>query len=315
MKLHACGKAHMFMGFVTYQTIIAMKLTVLFTLVACLQVNASLTAQKVTISKKNASLIQVFKEIRRQTGYNFFYSDKALELAGKVDIDVKGVSVEEALDQCFKQQPLSYAIQDKLVIVSIKATENLPQEGQIPRPLPPPVEVSGRVTDEEGRPLERVSVSAIGTSLGVTTDANGNFRISVARDAVLRFSYVGYEVMDVPVKRQSVISVVLKVKESAMKESVVVAYGTQKKESVTAAISTVPAKELRNPTQNLSQSIAGRVAGIIAVQRSGEPGGNDNAQFWIRGISTFGAGSSPLVLVDGVERSLNNIDPVEIENF
>lgn len=315
MKLHACGKAPMFMGFVTYQTIIAMKLTVLFTLAACLQVNASLTAQKVTISKKNVSLIQVFREIRRQTGYTFFYSDRALELAGKVDIDVKGVSVGEALDQCFKQQPLSYAIQDKLIIVSIRTTEDLPREEQIPRPLPPPVEVSGRVTDEEGRPLERVSVSAIGTSLGVATDANGNFRITVADDAVLRFSYVGYEVMDVPLKKQRVISVVLKVKENAMKESVVVAYGTQKKESVTAAISTVQAKELKNPTQNLSQSIAGRVAGIIAVQRSGEPGGNDNAQFWIRGISTFGAGSSPLVLVDGVERPLNNLDPEEIENF
>ncbi|RZL96914.1 MAG: SusC/RagA family TonB-linked outer membrane protein, partial [Pedobacter sp.] len=120
------------------------------------------------------------------------------------------------------------------------------------------------------------------------------------------------EYMPEEIKTQ--IDVVLEAGDNTLDELAVVAYGVQKKESVVSSISTVKVSELKVPTRSLTNALAGRVAGVIAVQRSGEPG-NDDAQFWIRGVSTFGAGSSPLVLVDGVERPLSNIEPEEIETF
>lgn len=151
-------------------------------------------------------------------------------------------------------------------------------------------------------------------SRGVSTDAEGRFSIKVPANGTLVFSFIGYKEQQVEVKGESELTITLEPSDLQLQEVAVVAFGTQKKESVVGAISTVQVRDLKTPARSLANSMAGKVAGVIAVQRSGEPG-NDDAQFWIRGISTFGAGSSPLVLVDGVERPLNNIEPEEIESF
>lgn len=151
-------------------------------------------------------------------------------------------------------------------------------------------------------------------SRGVSTDSEGRFSIKVPANGTLVFSFIGYKEQQVEVKGESELTITLEPSDLQLQEVAVVAFGTQKKESVVGAISTVQVRDLKTPARSLANSMAGKVAGVIAVQRSGEPG-NDDAQFWIRGISTFGAGSSPLVLVDGVERPLNNIEPEEIESF
>jgi TonB-linked SusC/RagA family outer membrane protein len=177
------------------------------------------------------------------------------------------------------------------------------------------VQVRGRVTEAEtGEPLPGVSIVVENSSRGVITDVDGTFEIRVTPSAKLTFTFIGMTSQTIEVGSKRYFEIMMNPVTQELEEFTVVAFGTQKKESVVGAISTVKVDELKVPTRSMSNTLGGRVAGIISVQRSGEPG-NDDAQFWIRGISTFGAGSSPLVLVDGVERSLSNIEPEEIESF
>ncbi|MDR2358830.1 MAG: TonB-dependent receptor [Prevotellaceae bacterium] len=176
--------------------------------------------------------------------------------------------------------------------------------------------VKGNVTDMNGDPLIGVSVVLKGTTQGVLTDADGNYALPVSDNkAVFTFSYIGFQTREEPAGSRKIINVVLQESVAQLGEVVVVGYGTQRKESVVGAITTIQPELLRNgTTRSMSNNLVGQVAGIIGAQRSGEPG-YDNSSFWIRGISTFQSSRTPLVLVDGIERSLNNIDPNEIEYF
>lgn len=176
--------------------------------------------------------------------------------------------------------------------------------------------VVGRVSDADGELLAGVTLFEKGTTNGTTTDANGQYSISLKGDnPTLEISYVGFATQEVVVGVKSVIDVILEEDLSVLEEVVAVAYGTQRKVSVVGAQVAMEVDEIKMPTANLSSTIAGRLSGVVSVQRSGEPG-HDDADIWIRGISTFtDQDSSPLVLVDGVERSFNNIDPEDIESF
>lgn len=177
--------------------------------------------------------------------------------------------------------------------------------------------VNGRVFDASNEPLPGVNVRIKAGKTGVITDIDGNFFIEVPNDeAVLVFSYVGFEEQEIKVGKSININVNLQEVSTGLNEVVVVGYGTQKKVSVIGSISTIePASLTQGTSRAVSNRLAGQLAGVIAVQRSGEPGA-DGSNFWIRGISTFqGAGRDPLVLVDGVERGLDDIDASEIESF
>ena len=179
------------------------------------------------------------------------------------------------------------------------------------------IRVSGTVVDAENNPLIGVTVTVKGTKNVVVTDADGHFYITVPnKSSHLQFNYIGFKPQEVKVGSDISFNIQLKEDAVSTDEVVVVGYGNQKKLSVIGAIQTLDPKKLEvGSSRSLSNNLAGQLAGIIAYQPSGEPG-YDNSQFWIRGISTFGeGGSSPLVLVDGVERSLNDIDPAEIESF
>ena len=257
--------------------------------------------------KKNTTLEKVFKELHKKTGYEFFYRDEVLQKAKKFDIKVVNATIEEVLERCFQDQPLNYSIANNVISIKEKEPERQPV------PLPPPVDVKGTVYDEKGKPLAGVSIIVVGEKKGVSTDDKGNFLISVSENAVLSFSYIGYKTVTVPVKGKNSIEITLSQDVASIDDVVVVGYGQQKKITTIGAQATVKVAELKQPVGNLTTVIAGRIAGVIGVQRSGEPG-YDNAEVWIRGISTF-TNSSPLVLVDGVERSFNNIDPEDIESF
>lgn len=176
--------------------------------------------------------------------------------------------------------------------------------------------VTGRVSDENGELLIGVNVQEKGSSNGVITDANGQYKLTLTtKNPVLIVSYIGYKQQEVKVNKQKVVDIVLVEDVAALDEVVVVAYGHQRKVSVVGAQSSMKMAEIKAPTANLSSSIAGRLAGVVAVQRTGEPG-HDDSDIWIRGISTFtNQNSKPLVLVDGVERGFNNLDPEDIESF
>ncbi len=179
------------------------------------------------------------------------------------------------------------------------------------------IEVTGVVTDSNKEPLIGVNVTVKDQpGLGAITDMDGRYRISVEAFSRLVFSYVGFDKQEVLVKRQKVVNVVLKESQSSeLDEVVVTGTGAQRKLTVTGAVTNVDVDVLKsNPTSNLSNALAGNVAGVLAMQTSGQPGQN-TSEFWIRGISTFGANSSALVLVDGFERDLDEINIEDIETF
>ena len=195
-----------------------------------------------------------------------------------------------------------------LVIFSLFFTIALSQEKTI----------SGIVIDSSGNPIPGVNIlEESNKNNGAVTDFDGNFNISVIDESKLIFSYVGFITKEISTKGLSNLEVVMEEDLMGLDAVTVVAYGTQKKASVIAAVTSINPEELRVPTSNLTSSIAGRVAGVISYQRSGEPG-RDNAEFFIRGVSTFGYARSPLILIDGIETTstdLARLQPDDIASF
>ncbi|WP_440795295.1 SusC/RagA family TonB-linked outer membrane protein [Pedobacter sp. 22226] len=181
--------------------------------------------------------------------------------------------------------------------------------------------VKGTVRNAEQQPLAGVSVGVIGQNVGVTTDNEGRYTVQIPKPAGarLRFSFVGYTTFEIAANDAKALNVVLKEDDqNSLQEVAVVAFGTQKKSSLTGSVTTISAKDLKGPTSNLTTTLAGRIPGIIAFQRSGEPG-QDNANFFVRGVGTFGAGKQdPLIYIDGIESTptdLARLQPDNIDNF
>lgn len=177
--------------------------------------------------------------------------------------------------------------------------------------------ITGIVIDKNEIPIPGASVLIKGTSNGVTTDFDGKFSLKNkdTQKPILVISYIGYITQEIPLEETKNLKITLKESTVGLDEIVIVGYGTQKKESVVGAISTIKPSLLRVGTsRTLGNNLGGQIAGVIAVQRSGEPG-YDASDIKIRGISTFAGSNSPLVLVDGIARNLNDVDPASIESF
>jgi TonB-linked SusC/RagA family outer membrane protein len=286
--------------------LLKMKLTTFILMIALVQASASVVAQRVTLKENNKSLSVVLKEIKRQTGYVFLSNDfdPAKEI---LSVKVNNVSLEEALDACFKRLGIDYVLVDKTIFLVKKSdfSEKIQQ-----------IVLRGIVVDEAGKSIPGVGIKVKGSLVSTSTDINGSFNITVpGPGAVLVVTYIGYETQEVPVTGDKNLSITLRPSEKAVEEVAVGGFGTQRKISLIGAQSTVNSKDLKVPVASVTQSLAGRIAGVVAVQRSGEPG-RSAADIWVRGIATFGGGSSaPLILVDGVTRSISNIDPEDIESF
>lgn len=180
-------------------------------------------------------------------------------------------------------------------------------------------EITGTVLDEKGIPLPGVNIIVQGTSRGVQTDFDGNFTIKASKGDVLVFSYIGYKKQEIRIGNFKTLNVTMIEDLTGLDEVVVVGFGTQTKESLVGAVTQVKPEDLKIPSSNLTTAFAGRVPGVIAFQNSGEPGqGSDNAQFFIRGATTFGNYASPLILIDNIELTaddLARISPDDIESF
>lgn len=177
------------------------------------------------------------------------------------------------------------------------------------------ISVSGLVADENGDPMIGVQIKVKGTTVGIITDVNGNFSLTAKVGDVLEFSYVGYKDIEKEYKGEKVLAIQMFPATEQLDEVVVIGYGKQKKNSVVSSINSITPGQLAvSPSRNLTNNLAGQVPGLIAVQRSGEPG-YDNSEFWIRGVSSFKGGTNPLILVDGVPRAMQDIETDEIESF
>ena len=286
-----------------------MKLTFVLLTAAFIQVSAAAKAQKITLSEKNTTLEQVFRQISQQTGYRFLYTDEMMQEAKPVNVQFNNASLADALQKCLSGQPLTYSIKQKTVVIRRKP--------EILKPEQPPVTISGKVSDEKGETLFGVSVKIKGTSIGVSTDAEGKYSINVPEgNNTLVFSYIGFITQEVAISGRSTIDVKLSEGFAALDEVVVVGYGEQKKANLTGAVSSVNFEKLENvPQSNTLNILAGRIPGISIVQGNGQPG-KGQTEVNIRGIGTLND-SSPLVIIDGVLSTLTdfgNLSPQEVAN-
>ena len=174
--------------------------------------------------------------------------------------------------------------------------------------------ITGTVSDENGQPLPGAYVYIKDTQVGTTANLDGMYVIDIDPSDELTFSFIGYLEQTLKPGKSSTLNVSLQPDSNALEEAVAVAYGAQKRQAVVSALSTITTDDLKVTSTNITSSIQGQLPGLIAVQRNAEPG-RDDAEFWIRGVSSFKGGTSPLVLVDGVERSISDLDADEIDSF
>lgn len=303
-----------------HKFLLMVKLIVVLLITALLQTSSATTfSQTVSLKYKNAKLETVLKEIGSQTGYDLVYITPVINEAKPVSINVSNASLYEVLEKSFSNQSLTYTISNKTIIVqkrspNLLASPLIELKNLMEETLPS--EIRGQVTDSKGEPLIGVGVKVKGTTVGVSTDVNGRYSISVPDGATtLVFSYIGFTTKEVAVSGRSSIDVRLEQSAEALQEVLVIGYGTQKKSDLTGAITSVSAKEIEGQAfSNVNQALQGRVAGADITSTSGEPGGP--VQIRIRGQGTFG-NSGPLYVVDGVPMpgdNINAINPDDVES-
>lgn len=284
-------------------------------LIPCLLLAAALNAQTVTKAFRSVPLKTVLEEVERQTGYSILFENEDVDVSSPVTATFKDATLRTVLDTVLDKS-LRYTVKGggKLVTISRRSPVSAPAapNGELT--------VSGTViSSADNQPIVGANIYVEGTNVGTTTDAGGNYKLTVPASAkTVTVSFLGYDTKKISVRDIHLFKLItLADASNKLEDVVVVGFGVQKKESLVGAVQSVKPSDLQTSSSNLSTSFSGKIAGVIAVQKSGEPGA-DGASFWIRGISTFGSGQSPLLILDGVEitnQMLNNIPPETIESF
>lgn len=275
--------------------------------------NNSVFEQKfrLNLSFKNAKVEQVLDAITKQSGIKIAYSNDEIATNKSVSVNIQTSDIEEALNAVLGNG-YTFKQVDDYIAIARKADEvekTLPVIAQQKN-----LQIKGLITDADGNPIIGATVAIKGTTTGVITDIDGRYIINAPKGSIIEYRYIGYNTEEKEVKNDNPINIRMMESSVGLEDVVVIGYGQQKKESVVSSINTISSKELSMPTRSLSNNIAGQIAGVLAVQRTGEPG-KDNSEFWIRGISSFAGGTAPLVLVDGIPRNMNDITVDEIESF
>lgn len=294
-----------------------MKLKKLILLCALfLSAAASFAADKVTVNYRNAQLWTVLKDITRQSGYTFVYSDQSVKETNNVTIQAKKAGIKQVMDMLVSNSDFTYRIEGKKIYLTKKASAKR-LSGNATSQQNGKVTVSGRVVDAAGEPVIGATIMEKGTNNGTITDFDGNYTLKTSEGSTLLISYVGYEKQELKVDGSKKMSVVMEEENNTLNETIVVGYGTQKKVSVTGSMASVKGSDITDvPVPNITNALAGRLPGLVSYNRSGEPG-YDDAGLLIRGASTTGD-SSPLLVVDGVADragSLGRLDPNDIESI
>lgn len=296
--------------------------TTLFFLFFCILFSSASNgySQKFTVKSGTTTIRKACEEIEKSSDYIFVFSDNCEKvLDKKVNVNADSKNITEVLDAIFSDTEFLYKILDRQIVVYEPHDSFLSKEDKRAETASIQQQkiVKGRVVDEKGEPLPGATIVIVGTTKGVITDQDGFYSIEVNPTDKLTFSFIGMQDQIIPVEDKKVIDVVMQEKAELLDEVQVVAFGKQKKESVISSISTIRPTELRQPVTNLTTTLAGRLAGVISYQRSGEPG-RDDADFFIRGVASFGYTARPLILLDGVEVSssdLSRIQPDDIASF
>ena len=278
----------------------------------------SQTPAGLTLRQQQVSLEQFVAAVQSQSDYSFFYKDNEINANTRISVDVKDASIEDLLASAFRGTEIAYRVQGRQIVLTKRPAAVARQTRNL--------NVKGMVTTTGGEPLVGVTVTVAGTTTGTLTDVDGWYTITVpSRESVLEFRYVGYQTREAVVGNRTMLDVAMETATTELESVVVVGYGQQKKATLTGAVASIDMQDIKTPSPNLSNSLQGKISGVISVQSSGEPG-YDNSTFTIRGIGSFVNNSSnaPLIIVDGVQREdansfntgvFNNIDPEDIASI
>jgi len=304
----------------TNEIFLKMKLLTLMLFAAFVSASASSYSQatKFNLDLKNVSISDVFQKIEEQSEFVILFNEKTFDIKRKVDIAVRDETVDKILDQVFEGEKDAYKIFDRQIAIYpneiielptiIKSETNAEQQKKT---------LSGIVKDSKGLPIPGVTVIAKATTIGTITDADGQFILSVPTDAkTLVFSFIGMKTQEIQIGGKTSLNVVLEEMTVSLEEVVAVGYGTQKKASVVGAISAVSGKDIMKTggVSSLSMALTGALPGLNTIQsNTGQPG-SENVKLIIRSVSSWN-GSDPLVLVDGIKRSMDDIDPNDVDNI
>ncbi|MEN7549566.1 TonB-dependent receptor [Rapidithrix thailandica] len=262
--------------------------------------------------RKGTSVMQALQIISNKSGYEIFGKDQLIANRAQIllEADIENASVNECLVAISRYTNLKFKKVGKTIFIGKRQVQELTEEVQ------QEVVVSGTVTsNEDGQPLPGVTILVKGTGTGTSTDLDGNYKLTVPEGSSLIFSFIGFQTQEVAINNQSTINIVLQSDVSQLEEVVVVGYGTQKKVNLTGSVATVSSEELASrPVSNISSALQGAVPGMTIVQNSGQPG-KDAGTIRVRGVGTIGNSAGPMVLVDGIESSMNDIDPNDIESI
>lgn len=294
------------------------KLAIFLLSITFLQANANGQGPSITLSKKNVPFVQVLSEIRKQSGYGMLYNSDLMQKANTVSIDVKAVSLEEALKTAVIGQPFSYTVKNNTVVITPKHENEKAA----------PIDVKGKVLDENRLPLIGASVRVKGGTQGAMTDANGAFTLkAVDSEAILIVSYIGYQPKEV--KAGANLTINLSLDNSTLTEVAVIGYGTQKRSEVTGSISSVKGADVAGQqVSSFDAALGGRAAGVNIIAGTGNL--NQAPVFRIRGTNSLSLSSYPLIVIDGIpsfttdddsgsgnteNNPLSSINPNDIESI
>jgi TonB-linked SusC/RagA family outer membrane protein len=264
-------------------------------------------AEKLTIKNSSISIQEILDEIEAKTKYSFILQNENVDTKRKISVDFDNITVKEILETIFKDKGIKFEISDKNLIILQKKIKKKAQSKE-------KILIKGLIVDEEGESLPGVSITQKGTYNGVISNIDGEYSLSIPLGSEIIFSFIGKETQTIVFDGKTKINVVMKEKANELDEVTVVAFGKQNTKSVIASITSIKPDDLKVPVSNLTNALAGKMSGVISYQRSGEPG-EDNAEFFIRGVTTFGYKVSPLILLDGFEISTDDLARLEPENI
>jgi len=285
-----------------FKILLCMKITIALTLVFSLNLSATGFGQ-ISMNEHGKSVKEILSIIENETNYRFFYNDDLKSINSLVDIEISNQNINQVLDKLLASTDFDYKIMDNnLIVIKLKSDQQQ-------------LTVKGRITDAAtGEGLPGVSVVVKGTTIGVNTDANGNYSISVpSANSTLEFTYVGYLPQEVLVEGRTTIDLGLAVNVKALEEVVVVGYGTQKKSDITGTVTSLSKDRLEMvPNLNVTQAIMGAVPGVMIETASA--GANPEQSIMIRGRASISADNQPLIVVDGIPYggSMTDINPRDI---
>jgi TonB-dependent starch-binding outer membrane protein SusC len=276
------------------KTFVPMKTIILLTIFVCFLSATQCYSQTVTLSLKQASLEKTFKEIRKQTGYTFVYTREQINKSNPVSINIKNASINDALDVCFANQPLTFIIEDKHIIVKDKPNKtNLPAADV-------GLDVKGKVVNEQNEPVVGATVTIESTEMAMATDSKGEFGFTNLKPlSILVVTSIGYQSVKIPIDGRTFVAIRLHTSVAILDETIIKGYYTTSKRLNTGSVSKVTSEEIsRQPVSNPLAALEGRVPGLLVTQENGLPGSNFTLR--IRGQNSIQNGNSPLYIIDGV---------------